>query len=143
MAYNSEQTITYAEQIKVLEKQKSDLLKKIDNSYDAFISHDSDNNISKEYWQRRDTEFRQKISTIDSDLDRLKGEKPYYLNEGLASLELLKSIVNKYENANREQKGAIIHFVVLNCEAIEKSLVIKLKKPFSLLEEGLLDRWRE
>jgi DNA invertase Pin-like site-specific DNA recombinase len=143
MAYNSEQTNTYTEQIKFLEKQKSDLLKKIDNSYDAFISHDSDNSISKEYWQRRDTEFRQKISTIDSDLNRLKGEKPFYLKEGLASLELLKSIVNKYENANREQKGAIIHFTVLNCEAIDKSLVIKLKKPFSLLEEGLLDRWRE
>jgi site-specific DNA recombinase len=142
LAFNKEQTINYGTKIKVLEKEKSTLLQKIDKAFDAYISQSGDNGISKEYWQRRDTEFRQRIEQIDSELSRLTDEKPYYLKEALAILEPLKNIVNIYKNANREEKGKIIQLLVLNCTANEKNIDIKYKKPFSLIEEGLLYRWR-
>jgi pantothenate kinase len=115
----------------------------IDSAYDAFISQGNSTAISKEYWQRRDTEYRQRIEQIERELDRFNSEKPFYLKETLAILEPLKNIVNIYENANRDEKGEIIRLLVLNCTANGETLDFKMKKPFSLVEEGLSEQWRE
>lgn len=140
LAYNEDLTKDYSSKIKILEQEKSKYLKMIDGAYDAYIQGGS---VSKDYWKRRDSEYRQRIEQIENELSVYTQEKPFHLKEALAILEPLKNIVNIYENANREQKGEIIRLLVLNCTANEKTLEFKMKKPFSLLEEGLSIQWRE
>jgi site-specific DNA recombinase len=98
---------------------------------DAYV----DEVFDRETYFTKKNELVLKQKEISEQLASKKESSRNILEQLREFLELLKSVYLSYKSGTSEEKREMVKITFSNCTAEEKSLVIKLKKPFEMIYE--------
>jgi site-specific DNA recombinase len=115
----------------LLVEQKALLEKRLDRLYEDKL----DENISEDFYQKKQREFADKIEIISKRLAKRTKANISYYKLGNNILELAKRASTLYQEANLEEKQQLLSFLLLNSTLKDKKVTVQYKKPFDLVHQ--------
>ena len=121
------------EAIAKLQRQYTDLQRKIDTAYDDRL----DGRLTLEAYERRANGWRAEMAHLRTELARHENADRAYTEEGIALLELSGMALDLYETNPAPVKRELLDFLCLNTEFRGDTLTVRFKKPFDILAESI------
>lgn len=121
-------------QIDALNRQQGLLNTQLEKMYDDRLK----GLITEEFWHKRHNEKQGELLEIRFQLTNSKEFTGDMLASGQKIIELLKSLHSQYVGRNLEEKREFLKILLSNSILKDATLNISIRKPFSILAEGLL-----
>ena len=123
----------YNEIIASLQKDYSRLQHRLDKMYIDKL----DGNISQEYFNKKNIEWRNEQDEIHKKIESHKNANRSYIDEGIKILELSNRAWELYENQEMAEKRRLLDFVFSNSVWADGKLTPNYRKPFDLISEAV------